>query len=197
MLSPDFFATVRETKVFSNARGQPTAKLTQGQADGLNRVSDAWEQYGDDDARKLAYIYATQLRETGGLMQPIHEKGGTAYFTKLYEHRSDLGNAAPGDGAKFHGRGDIQTTGRKNYRDWSQRLGIDLVSDPDRILDGKISARVLVEGMMLGTFTGKRLANYIEGDKCDYYHARRIVNSLDHAAEIATNAEKFETALRA
>lgn len=190
MLSPDFFDRVRKSKIFGK-------KITQAQVDGINAIDVAFETYGDKDIRKLAYIFATTVRETGGKMQPIHELGSAAYFTKHYEGRGDLGNVVKGDGARFHGRGYAQMTGRKNYRDWSKRIGVDLVDEPDRVLEPELAARILVEGSMLGTFTNKRLALYINDDKCDYYSARRVINGLDHANEIEANAKKFEAALRA
>jgi hypothetical protein len=50
-------------------------------------------------------------------------------------------------------------------------------------------------GMREGWFTGKNLGQYIQGDKKDYYHARRIINGLDRAEEISRYAERFEAIL--
>ena len=75
--------------------------------------------------------------------EPINEYGGTAYFTKLYEGRADLGNTQPGDGARYHGRGYIQLTGRGNYRTYGGKLGVPLEDDPDLALDPAVAARVL------------------------------------------------------
>ena len=49
----------------------------------------------------------------------------------------------PGDGAKYHGRGYIQITGRANYRSYGQKLGVDLENNPELALDPTISAKIL------------------------------------------------------
>lgn len=46
----------------------------------------------------------------------MKEIGDAAYFTKMYEGRSDLGNTEKGDGARFSGCGAIQVTGRANFQ---------------------------------------------------------------------------------
>jgi predicted chitinase len=78
---------------------------------------------------------------------PINEYGGDAYFRKHYEGRADLGNTHPGDGARYHGRGFIQLTGRSNYRGYGQKLGVPLEQNPNLALDASIAARVLASYM--------------------------------------------------
>jgi predicted chitinase len=78
---------------------------------------------------------------------PINEFGGDAYFTKMYEGRKDLGNTHPGDGARYHGRGFIQLTGRANYRSYGQKLGVQLEANPELALDPAVSARILATYM--------------------------------------------------
>ncbi|MBW4522559.1 MAG: hypothetical protein KME16_23175 [Scytolyngbya sp. HA4215-MV1] len=80
--------------------------------------------------------------ETGGF-RPINEFGGTDYFKEQYEGRSDLGNTQPGDGARYHGRGFIQITGRANYREYGKRLNVKLEENPELGLDAKIAAQIL------------------------------------------------------
>jgi len=78
---------------------------------------------------------------------PINEYGGNAYFTKMYEGRKDLGNTQPGDGARYHGRGYIQLTGRANYRAYGQKLGLPLEQNPDLALQPDVAARILARYM--------------------------------------------------
>jgi hypothetical protein len=86
---------------------------------------------------------ATIAVETGNF-SPIKERGGPAYFTKLYENRADLGNTQPGDGPLFRGRGFVQITGRANYTAYGRAMGVDLAGTPDRALEPGIAAEILV-----------------------------------------------------
>lgn len=185
-LSSSFFSSVRRD-LFGGS-------LSQSQVDGMILLADAWSKYGNEDPRCLAYVLATAYHETAKTMEPIHEKGGKTYFTKHYEHRLDLGNIHKGDGAKYHGRGYVQITGRRNYRDWSKRLGIDLEHDPDLAVSPLYASRIIAEGMAKGTFTGRRLGDYID-EEADFKGARRVINGNDRASLIASHAEHFLSAL--
>lgn len=67
---------------------------------------------------------------------PIKELGGDAYLNKMYDKRTDLGNTPEedGDGARWAGRGFIQTTGHDNYVKVAQSTGIQCDVDPDLLL---------------------------------------------------------------
>lgn len=108
----------------------------------LPGVLEALQDYDILDKQVLIGLLATVRVETNGF-KPINEFGGTKYFTKHYEGRRDLGNVHPGDGAKYHGRGYIQITGRANYRTYGQKLGVDLENNPELALDPEISAKIL------------------------------------------------------
>jgi hypothetical protein len=90
-------------------------------------------------------VVATIVTEVGGGFRPINEYGSRAYFRRMYEGRRDLGNIRRGDGARFHGRGYIQLTGRANYRKYGRRLGVPLVRRPAMALRPLVGARVLVD----------------------------------------------------
>lgn len=175
---------------FAAVRADPfSGSLSQSAVDGIEALLAAWDIYGDHDTNKLAYILGTAFHESDRFKTMEEYASGAAY-----EGRTDLGNYLPGDGKRFKGRGFVQITGRKNYADWSQRLGIDLIADPERAEEHEIAARICVEGMMLGTFTGKALKKYI-GD--DFYNARRVVNGTDRADVVAKYAKAFKAAMAA
>jgi len=86
--------------------------------------------YGILDAPlRLAHFMAQVGHESGGFRY-MQELGGSSYFAR-YDGRADLGNSQPGDGARFHGRGPIQLTGRRNYRAYGEALGIDFEGSPE------------------------------------------------------------------
>lgn len=177
--------------------------LTAKQVDGIGPLIDAMEDAGWPLAW-AAYGLATAYHETAATMQPISERGGDAYFRRMYDITGSrpalarsMGNIFPGDGVRYRGRGHVQLTWRDNYRKAGKKIGIDLEGKPDLALDPAVSARVLVEGMQAGWFTGRKNADYLNGPKPDYVNARRIINGTDKAALIASHARAFETALRA
>jgi len=54
-----------------------------------------------------------------------------ALANHVYGNRLGNGDANSGDGYRFRGRGLIQVTGRSNYKEVAQVLGLDLTADPD------------------------------------------------------------------
>src|ERR1700722_6018881 len=83
----------------------------------------------------LIAAIATIRVEATTKFAPISELGNTEYFTAHYERNKKvaraLGNTQPGDGARFHGRGFIQITGRSNYAKYGKETGFDLLEQPD------------------------------------------------------------------
>lgn len=103
------------------------------------------------------YGITTPVRLAAFLAQIGHESGALRYTTELwgptpaqqrYEGRADLGNTQPGDGARFKGRGLIQTTGRHNYAKVRDRLRErfpqldvpDFEAEPERLAEPQWAA---------------------------------------------------------
>ncbi|WP_242050597.1 hypothetical protein [Oculatella sp. FACHB-28] len=137
------------------------------------------QRAGVTDPAQIAYILATVQAETN--FHARDEEGG---YCGRY-----------GSGC-FYGRGLVQVTWESNYRDWSNRLGIDFVRHPELMNRPDIAARVAVWGMRDGTFTHHRLGQYIRGSNRDFVNARRIVNDSDRNREIARYAENYYSALQ-
>ena len=197
--------------------------LRQSQVDGLNAVADAFAKYGGGDVRKFSYGFATKYHEVGSDMVPkveslnytaaaciravwpsrfpavasaepyVRQPQKLANF--VYGNRADLGNDQPNDGWTYRGRGDSQITGKGNYAKFGKLFGLDLVGNPDKVLEVDIAAAILVLGLVRGLFTGIKLADGVP----DFIEARRTVNAdvKANGKLIAGYAEKFLAALKA
>lgn len=131
---------------------------------------------------QIAYVLATTEWETAHTFQPVRE----AFWKDEDWRRRHLSRYYP-----YYGRGYVQLTWEANYRKYAKILGIDLVGEPDLALEPRTALYILVHGFKTGAFTGKKLSDYINEGKTDFYNARRCINRLDRADEIAALAEKF------
>lgn len=195
---------INRTFFFSQVRAQLFGgKVSQSQVNGLGAILDVWEaNYAAKDDRWLAYVLATSYHETAFTMQPIHELGGPKYFFSRYDKDGDrpkvaaaLGNTEKGDGVRFHGRGYVQLTGRTNYRKAGTLVGSNLVDNPDLALDPSVASKILFVGMETGLFTSKRFGDYFNTKIEDWINARRIINGVDKAPQIAAYGTKFYGAI--
>lgn len=178
-----FFAKVREG----------FGSLSQNEVNGINFLLTATEGL---PLRHQAYIFATAWHETGPEssilhMTPRREIWGPTEAQQRYEGREDLGNKIAGDGKRFMGRGYVQITGRRNYERASKLLGADLLTNPDLAMKPQHASKIMIDGMVHGWFTGKKLADFV-----DYVSMRQVVNGTDKATLIAGYAERFEAALK-
>jgi predicted chitinase len=107
-------------------------------------IQAACLQAGLTDRASVIAVVATIATEVS-TFEPINEFGSAQYFSEHYENRAELGNTQPGDGARYHGRGFIQLTGRGNYRSYGHKLGIPLEDEPERALEPEVAARLLAQ----------------------------------------------------
>ena len=146
------------------------------------------------DKRWIAYMLATVKHECADTWNPIAEIGNLEYFDRYNSGTAigrQLGNTQPGDGFKYRGRGYVQITGRGQYKKLGDALGVNLVAKPQFALDKQIAYEIMSIGMRAGMFTGKKLSDYINSDKCDFLNARRIINGTDNAGVIARYANDY------
>jgi len=198
-----FYASLR-TSLFK--RG-----LTQAQVAGMEGILDAFITHGDGKPDTLAYGLATAYHETGSRMVPVREgfastdAGARAAVNGLAAKRGP--NSAVARYARprgpyhhvYYGRGHVQLTWLENYAASSADAGVDLVKEPDAMLDPTISARVLFKGLLDGRWNGRGyrrgLRYYL--DAGDVVQARRTVNLLDKADLVAGYHRAFLAAANA
>lgn len=176
----EFYKQIRDKGLFKT--------LTSDQVKSIDSILFEAEKQGVDDYRQVAYILATAYWEAHNprkpelRLTPMKEFGGEVYLKgkKYYP---------------YFGRGFSQITWDYNYKKEGARLGLDLMNSPDQILDILIAANSHVYCMVHGSYTGKKLSDYINDVKCDFEGARKIINGTDKKAEIAAIAQKFLSCL--
>lgn len=214
-------------KFFAAAKPMFGGGYSQGQVEGIDAILDAWDASKLVDERWLAYMFATGFHETGGkfvasveslnysvdgLMKTFGRHRISAAQCKALGRsgsrpadqvaianaiyggswgKENLGNTEDGDGWKYRGRGLVQITGRANYGKYG------LTTNPDLAKEIKTAARVMVDGMVNGRFTGKKLAQFFTISKADPVGARATINGDDMAEKIAGHYHKFDAALKA
>jgi len=212
-MRPDlFFASLR-----SRNSGVFGTSLSQSQVDGINGILKAFDEVGDGRRATLAYALATAYWETGRRMIPVREgfastnEGAIRAVQRLANKRGPSSAVAkyvqPAGpyGHVYYGRGLVQLTWLHNYRNSSADAGVDLVKNPDAMLDPRISARVLIRGLIDGRWNGrgKGVAYYemLDGlpglSEIEAIAARRTVNVQDKASLIAGIYRSFSAALEA
>lgn len=107
-------------------------------------------------ATTLAACWPTRFAELGPDKKPKRNEKGALIPTKLaeyvagkpeaiallvYSNRMGNGPAETGEAAKFIGRGLKQLTGKDNYARCGAALGLDLVNNPDLLLEPIRAAR--------------------------------------------------------
>lgn len=149
------------------------------------------------DVRWAAYMLATVKRECANKWLPLEEFGkgkGRPYGVPV--------KVTDAEGTTYtntyYGRGYVQLTWKANYANMGAKLGLGnlLVLHPEHALEPVTAFKIMSFGMRHGSFTGKKLADFIHDKVADYVNSRRIINGLDHAQDIAGYAESFEALLR-
>jgi predicted chitinase len=130
---------------------------------------------------ELAQFMAQMKHESWDFerMKEKAQPGVKDYYAKRYDLKYSpktakiLGNKHVGDGAKYHGRGFVQLTGRDNYRMAGDALGIDLLNHPDLASKPDVAAKVAV-----------------------WYWQTRVKPSIQNFADTASVTKKINPAAR-
>lgn len=175
----------------------PTPGLIDSSTGGLTSLLNSFSEDPDvTDIRWAAYMLATVKHECANTWQPVEEYGkgqGRPYGQPTVvtdQNGTQYTNI-------YYGRGFVQLTWKMNYDKMGQLIGLGngLVVHPEHALEPTTAYSIMSYGMRHGSFTGKGLSSYIQGDTCDYLNARRIINGLDQAQTIQGYAQSLESVL--
>jgi predicted chitinase len=100
----------------------------------------AMVEYGDKSYFKQYEPKFLKDKKTGKII--IDPK--TKKYKNFNEKAEDLGNDTRGDGVRYKGRGYIQITGKDNYRRVGNRIGVDLVKNPELAEKPEIAAKIAI-----------------------------------------------------
>ena len=108
-------------------------------------------------------------RFTNDLIAGAYANNPEKIANKVYAGRMGNGDEESGDGWKYHGRGLIQLTGKDNYGNCGSSLNLDLLGNPDLLLEPKYAT------LSAGYFWNKKGLNALADSK-DYDTMTKRIN---------------------
>lgn len=202
----DFTCASKKLAYVDGALKANFGTLNQSQVDGFDNIMNAVNKRVGNANNPLyvAYTLATTWHETATKMKAIAEYGAgkSRRYGKWFEnskgekygHRNGnyeyyLESEYP---HLYFGRGLPQLTWLDNYIKMGEILDIDLANNPELALNQDVSAAIMIEGMLRGSFTGLSLLKCIRyGSYAEFVYSRRIINGTDKDDLIAKYAVKF------
>jgi len=118
-----------------------STRINENYLDGMiNDWPTVLEKYSINTENIVCMFLGQGATETDGFHTFV-EYGNKEYFSK-YDNREDLGNNGPPDGFNYRGRGVFQLTGRSNYEEYGNLMGIDLINNPDLASEPKYAVEI-------------------------------------------------------
>jgi putative chitinase len=161
----------------------------------LEPLKETFEKYGINTTKRQAAFIGQCMHESGGFklleenlnysakalmstwpsrfpseeMANQYARNPEKIANKVYGGRMGNADESYGEGWKYRGRGIKQLTGKENYERCGSGLGVDLVGNPDLLLDPKYAA------LSAGWFWNKHNLNDL-ADKSDIETMTKRIN---------------------
>jgi putative chitinase len=130
----------------------------------LEPLLETFEKYDINTPKRQACFIGQAMHESGGFKHMVenlnysakglmatwpsrfpdmdtaekYERNPEKIANKVYSGR--MGNTEDGDGWKYRGRGIFQLTGKENYKNCSDGIGVDLIANPELLQEPKCAA---------------------------------------------------------
>lgn len=115
----------------------------------------------------LMRVWPSRFPDLQTAMKYAHNPDAIA--NKVYGGRMGNGPEESGDGAKYHGRGLIQLTGKETYDNCGKAIGVDLINQPGLLAQPDYAA------LSAGWFWNKKGLNAL-ADAGDYETMTKRIN---------------------
>jgi putative chitinase len=161
----------------------------------LEPLKETFEKYGINTEKRQAAFIGQCMHESGGFklleenlnysakalmatwpsrfpteeMANQYARNPEKIANKVYGGRMGNADESSGEGWLYRGRGIKQLTGKENYQRCSEALGVDLVENPDLLLDPKYAT------LSAGWFWNKHNLNDL-ADKSDIETMTKRIN---------------------
>lgn len=136
------------------------------------------DSYFNTSAQRIAKIFgsrapsSSQIATWKAMGQKRFDEN---FFDFIYDDRNgaSLGNDQDGDGFRYRGLGPGQITGKANYRRVGDHIGVNLVADPNKLLEPLTGSRAFAAYFVMNGID----ALAADGSKGGFLRAMKRMNS--------------------
>jgi predicted chitinase len=142
--------------------------------------------YSTTSASRIRNIFGSRVAGLSDSQIDTLKKNDVAFFDQVYGPKTEvgrqLGNTQTGDGYKYRGRGFNQITFKNSYKKYGDAIGVDLVSNPDRLNEVGVASDALIQ-YFIDAFKSRnaKLSQYNTTGLNDFKSLDDSVKAIYHA----------------
>jgi len=164
--------------------------MSEVQIESVKAIMNQCIEQGMYDIRCVSYAYACAYYDC---YQP--NSPSPARLVPCFEHHSMM-VLKTNLYFPYFARGFAQIRFKHNYKSEGIRQNIDLLYNPDLMMDIDISANTHIYYLLNGGHTGRKLSEFIYGNYANYTKCRRCCSNYNDRWKVAAIAFEFEAAMR-